>query len=564
MNINLIQKIKRVLLEKKNWIVFFAFLFLIHPTISSLFKYGYFPMHDDMQAMRVLQMDKCIKDGQIPCRWVPDMGYGYGYPQFNYYSPFPYYVMEIFHVLGLSILDSVKAGFVVSVLLSAFGMYLLGKSLWGKWGGFISSFYFVFAPYRALDMYVRGAVGEFWAMGFLPIIFWSAKETLGGSKTARIWLAISLAGLLTSHNITSLIFLPILILWISFNYFTKKPKNEKLIAVFGSICWGFAISAFFLLPALLEKSFVHIETLTQGYFNYLAHFVSIGQILFSSIWGYGSSELGPYDDLSFSVGILHWILPLMIIFLLTILKKKKELVLVIFFVSLGIGALFFTHQKSVFIWQSIPILSLIQFPWRFLTLATFCFSVSVGALALLIPQNFKFRNLFLLIFILLVISFNASFFRPREWLQINDQDKFSGELWEKQLTISIFDYLPIYAKYPPSKKAPGTPLAIRGEAELVYGEKGTNWQKWNINVSSNSAILEFPLYYFPGWKVWIDGNEAEIDYKNELGLITVSIAMGEHTVVARLTDTPVRSFANILTFAGLALIPIVIFQKSQK
>ncbi len=107
-------------------------LLLVIPTFSSLLRPGYFPMHDDMQAMRLLQMDKCIKDGQIPCRWVPDMGYGYGYPQFNFYPPLPYYVMETFHLLGLGYLDSVKAGFVLSVLVSTAGMYLLGSTLWGN------------------------------------------------------------------------------------------------------------------------------------------------------------------------------------------------------------------------------------------------------------------------------------------------------------------------------------------------------------------------------------------------------------------------------------------------
>src|SRR3989337_4439722 len=102
---------------RKN-ILLFALLILTIPAISSLLKPGYFPMHDDMQAMRLLQMDKCIKDGQIPCRWVPDMGYGYGYPQFNYYAPLPYYVMETIHLLGFSYLDSVKAFFVLTVIIS--------------------------------------------------------------------------------------------------------------------------------------------------------------------------------------------------------------------------------------------------------------------------------------------------------------------------------------------------------------------------------------------------------------------------------------------------------------
>lgn len=49
----------------------------------TLLKPGYFSMHDDMQAFRILQLDKCVADGQWPCRWVPDGGFGYGYPLFN-------------------------------------------------------------------------------------------------------------------------------------------------------------------------------------------------------------------------------------------------------------------------------------------------------------------------------------------------------------------------------------------------------------------------------------------------------------------------------------------------
>src|SRR3990170_1519118 len=113
---------------KKNFL-FVLLLILIIPTFQALIRPGYFPMHDDMQAMRLLQMDKCVKDRQIPCRWVPDMGFGYGYPQFNYYAPLPYYIMETWHIAGMGYLDSVKVGFALSFVLSGVGMYLLGTSL---------------------------------------------------------------------------------------------------------------------------------------------------------------------------------------------------------------------------------------------------------------------------------------------------------------------------------------------------------------------------------------------------------------------------------------------------
>jgi len=61
---------------------------------------------------------------------------------------------------------------------------------------------------------------------------------------------------------------------------------------------------------------------------------------------------------------------------------------------------------------------------------------------------------------------NYSYFTPKDWLYITDADKFSGESWQKQLTISIFDYLPIYAKFPPISLAPAVPEVLEGEASF--------------------------------------------------------------------------------------------------
>ena len=70
-------------------------------TIWPLFLPGYFSHHDDLQVMRIFEMRQCLQDFQIPCRWVQDMGYGNGYPLFNYYNVFPYYIGVIAsYILG--------------------------------------------------------------------------------------------------------------------------------------------------------------------------------------------------------------------------------------------------------------------------------------------------------------------------------------------------------------------------------------------------------------------------------------------------------------------------------
>jgi hypothetical protein len=547
---------KKYLNQIKLYLIIFIFIL---PAVYSLLKPGYFPIHDDIQAFRLLELDKCIKDGQIPCRWIPDMGYGYGYPQFNYYNPLPYYVMEIFHLIGFGFLDSTKIGFILSILISAYGMYLLGKSLWGKAGGLISSAFYIYGPYRAVNIYVRGAMGETWGIAFLPFIFWSIKEVVENKKYSKLWLALSLAALLTSHNIISIIFIPFFVAWIVFLIFSAKHRSSlkmHLKNIFISGLWGFSISAFFTLPAFFEREYVHIETLLMGYFNFLAHFVGIRQLLFSTEFGYGDSQLGPIDGLMLSPGILHWAFPILTILLLFFFKRKKYLRYSVLFLLLGWFGLFLIHPRSTIIWQSLPMLSFVQFPWRFLSIVTFCFSVISGAIVVIFPKKKIIRSLLVGLIVLIVILLNVAYFKPKSSLNITDAEKFSGDAWQKQLTISIFDYLPIYAEHPPTQKAPDTPSFLEGSGEVVQSDKGTDWQTWEISIISQSSKVIFPIYDFPIWTARVNGQKYSITHDNELGLITLFLNKGINRVELELRDTPIRKSSNLLTLISMILIPV--------
>src|SRR3989344_5461144 len=76
--------------------------------IRPLTTSGFFPMHDDTQVGRVVAMGKALRNGQFPVRWVSDLGYGYGYPIFNFYGPLPYYIGGVLYAAGLSGLVATK------------------------------------------------------------------------------------------------------------------------------------------------------------------------------------------------------------------------------------------------------------------------------------------------------------------------------------------------------------------------------------------------------------------------------------------------------------------------
>jgi uncharacterized membrane protein YfhO len=60
------------------------------------------------------------------------------------------------------------------------------------------------------------------------------------------------------------------------------------------------------------------------------------------------------------------------------------------------------------------------------------------------------------------------------------------------------------------------------------------------------------IFYFPGWKVYVDGKEAKI-YVNKSGLMDFYVAKGIHEVRVEFTDTLVRKWGKGVSFFGLAL-----------
>lgn len=558
-------------LLKKDFFYLVIIIILTFPLFSSLLRPGFFPMQDDLQAFRVQQMVKCLKDFQIPCRWIPDMGYQYGYPQFNFYPPSVFYLGGMMNILGLQVIDAVKILFILGFILSAITMYVFLKALVGSWPAFVGAILYNFVPFKAAEVYVRGSLSEFWAFVFFPLIFWSTWQLIKlGNLKYFLWLSVSIGLLLITHNLMSFIFLPLFIIWVfAISLILKKWRILSKVA--SSSLLGVGLAAFFTLPIIFEGRYVHLETLTGGYFDWRQHFVSLQQLFLSNHFGYGSSYLGPNDDLALSVGIIHWILGILaVIFSVIFFKRDKKIaVLVLVLAALEVFVLFLMHQKSTLIWESIPFLKWLQFPWRFLSNSVFLLSV-LGAIALyfISSSNKKIGIILGVTVVLSLILLHGSFFQPKDWFNISDKEKFSGQSWEKQLTISIFDYLPIYAKLPPNHKAPPLPEILDGEAVFINYKKGSNYQEGEIEVKKE-ATVRLPLFDFPGMEVTV--NQKKINHwhndcrKQEycLGLITFKVKEGRHILKTKLGDTPIRTAGNIITL-GSFLISGVIFLKSRK
>ena len=533
---------------------------LIVPTFFRLVQPGFFPMQDDLQAFRVQQMDKCFDDFQIPCRWVPDAGYQYGYPQFIYYPPSVYYVGALLHRIGLQYIDAVKVLFVLGYIASALAMFVLVKSFLGNWPGVVAALIYSYVPYKAVEVFVRGALNEFWSLAFLPLAFWATYRLTTKTKTRYIiWTAISILLLLTTHSLISMIFAPFLLVWIVYWVYTeKKWKVIGKIILAGLL--GLGLSAFYLIPLLLERKYAHLESLLSGYFDYRAHFVNVYKLFLSTEWGYGSSGF-PAEKLNLSTGIVQWLVGILAGALAAFRFKKETKLATLTFVLAGseLLVLFMMHLKSSFIWEKLPFLHWLQFPWRFLSISIFLLAILSG---LAVYFAGKYRYLLGIAAVIAAFILYANFFVPKDWLNITDTDKFSGASWEKQLTISIFDYLPIYAKLPPPSKAPDVPEVLEGEANFISYEKGSNFQKGEVAVTKE-ALVRLPIFDFPGMRVMVDGEvvpHSNNDCRGQeycLGLISFNIGPGMHKIEVKLGRTPARWVGDVISLVTVGFVVAV-------
>ncbi|OGY14809.1 MAG: hypothetical protein A3A58_01415 [Candidatus Blackburnbacteria bacterium RIFCSPLOWO2_01_FULL_41_27] len=556
---NFLEKLKN-LVRKPDFLFVVGVVFLALLAGRYLLIPGYFNMHDDLQMMRQLAMEECFRDWQIPCRWTPHMGYGFGFPLFNYYPPLPYLVGEIFRLVGFSFVETVKLTFLISFVLSGLTMYLWAKTFWGRLGGLLSAAFYIWAPYHSLDIFVRGAMNEAWALIWFPLILWSSYELiLKGRFRYTIILALSFTALLTSHNLMVLIFTPLAACWVLFWLLRFKSWSTiPQLAISG--VWAFGLAAFFTLPVFLEQKFVHVETLVVGYYEYIAHFTTVGQLLFSRFWGYGASVWMDADDkMSFQIGHLHWMLPIVVMGLMVwrYYKTKKVdsvLFLTTFFFAAGWFATFMTHNKSTPIWLEFDhFLKFVQFPWRFLTLTILCFSFVVGAFPKLLNREKAKMAVFLLIGA--VVGFNFGYFQPEEMGPITDQQKFTGVAWDMQQTAGIYDYLPVGANTAPKAPQKELALVISGKAVISDPVQKTNKASFKAVVESETSQIEIGIFQYPGWKVFVNGQEKENYIGNDSwGRMHIDLIRGEYQVVLKLENTPVRSAGNSISAVSWLLL----------
>ena len=504
-------------------------------------------------------MERCFLDGQFPCRWTPDLGGGFGFPLFNYYSPLVYYLGVVFRLTGFSFVGSIKLLFLTGIILSGISMYLLTKEFWGKLGGLVSAVFYIFVPFHALDIYVRGDLSEFFALAIVPFVFWAFYRLIKTNERQFLFLTgLFLGAFLLSHNITAMLFAPLLLVWIIFWFLVlKKIQKETVFQVLIAGLAGFGLSAFFIIPALLEQSLVQVGSLTTGYFDFKAHFITLRQLFLDRSWSFGISRFGPTDTLSFQIGWPHWWL-VFLSFGLTILKLKDRgdfrKWLIILMSGLFLVLVFMIHPRSVIFWENLPLIAFTQFPWRLLGPVGLVSSFLAGSVIILLAGKDKVQvHLLAFFLVVLVVALNTAYFKPAKFTSATDEDFLTGETFKSEQQGAVYDFLPKGVTKLPDFDAQDIQI-ISGEANISEFVRKSDYFKVNIEVHGDQpAQIIAPVFDFAGWEVFVDEQPVTIN-KNPWGLIQMESPKGKHEISGWFRNTKIRLSGNGISIVTLLLV----------
>lgn len=548
---------------KKHWQELLALSFLFLAFIFAhrfFFLPGDFPTHDGVHFIRLYDLEKVLRQGQFPPRWLPSLGKGYGYPFFNFYPPLSYFAGLLFRFFGASFTLANKLSFALAGFLGAVGMFLLAKKFFANfWSGAIAVLFWLLLPYRALDLYVRGSLAEYWGLNLLPLVFYWAESffTLPNRKQGLV-LALGLFFLLIAHNGVALIGVVWLAVFLLFLLTVNREwswlKLKKWLILMGPFLLAAGMAAFFIVPAIWEKGFTQIADMTSDYYAYYNHFPSLGQLFISRFWGYGGSNFGLNDEMSFQIGHFHSLAALTALFLLVgklILKRgrvfrERKLGLALFFLISFLGFAFLSHQRSSFLWEKLPFLVFLQFPWRLLIFIGFSASVLAGFGLTRIKKG-KTWLFFLSGLVLLVLGF--SYFQPREMVDIDDNKYLSSPLWEYQQREFLTDYLPKTVEVIPKDYYRPPLILASGETRMILDQADKIIFTFLGEADQKVTIKRF---YFPGWQAKIDGKLAEID-TSQNGFMVLALPEGQSRVELFFGQTTTRRLANRISLAAWML-----------
>jgi len=557
------------------------------PACWPLLRPGFLVTDDGrFHIYRIAALAQAWQDGVLYPRLFPDFGFGYGQAVLNFYAPLSYWPGALL-ALGIGPVAAAKATIALSFLLAGLAAFGFARHLWGPAGGLLAAVAYTYFPYHLADAYLRGAIPELFAFIWPPLILWAYTAAFRREKPLApfLWGALAWTALVFTHNLTALLMIPVAGLYlVMMAVWTRRWR--RLVPAVGALALALGLTAPLWLPFLAESPAVGIGLgPSDGYMKHLAPLERFVQL--SLIQRYGLERGGAVDHpLSWLTAALFLVVLTLLVWRLARNQPVRAAPAVIFSLVLTAAAALMVTGASLPIWLRLaPVLAQLQYPWRFLTLANLGVLGLTGALpGLVFPgagdgerlepsaqgieplgrgseRRRPLLRLSLLVLVGGLFIAQALPHVPAQPLSFSDAEAWAPDrMWREDAAAGQVgatwtgEFLPLAVSEQRWALGRSLPNAADGKAPDPFPDvrvKRLGYQFAELGIRTEDPItIRLHQFHLPGWEARLDGRSVPTYPSGELGLVSVDVPSGSHTLRLAFGATPARTAAEILALVS--------------
>lgn len=513
-----------------------------------------------------------LRSGQFPVRMNPTFLGGYGYADPTMYPSLFLYFPAALRLLGVSTIVAYQIFMLAINGLTVALSYFCFKRLFHRRDTAVfASFAYTLCLYRLICVFTRAAIGELIAMAFLPAVLLGMYELFFGEiKPGARWLSVGFLGLINCHvlsfEMTALFCLVFFLINIR-----RMSEKGRLRALIGSAAVVTVLSLWIILPMLdLMRTEMHATSYGRDLANDAVYPFELFATFVSSN-GLSSDRGDPFTGMPLTVGGILAAGALLFLFMRFFMRSgdAEDLRLEgLGRVSLKIAAAALFLASTLFPWDAVSkipylgsFLSFVQFPWRYLGIASVMLVVVLSAAVSRLGDISSRRSLTLFL-CAAVVALSCS-----PYLDGYMQNEAQGVILSKKHTpLSSFyiggqEYMRVgTSKTLIEERDP----VVTSEGAVINGmEKRYLTVTFTYSDAKAGAYAEVPLYHYNGYIAHDDlGNKLTV-IPGVNGLVRVLLDDSYGAVTVRYSPPVSYRIAEAVSLLAAVLVIIILIRSGR-
>ena len=402
---------------------------------------------------------------------------------------------------------------------------------------FAAVFYAV-NPYHLVIVYWRSAFAELLASCLVPLLLLLVLRAADrerrvvvplGLLLAASWLTNAPAAVMIHYSLALLVLL-----------FASRQKSLKLALVAaGAVFVGACIAAFYLLPAIYEQRWIEIANAVSAGSRPADNFLFIHTT---------DPDHDAFNRIITWVAVLEMLIVGVGIFVVKEWRQtQRSLWMALTIWASACAVLMFPF--SLFLWNVLPKMEFMQFPWRWLLCLSMVF-------VLLVTAGLTRWWMRACVCVLSVIVVVVAWHRVQSpwWDTAADLREMQDNMYTGVGYEGTDEYTPLGAD-PGSIDKDARKVTVEGAARAEIRVQRWDAEAHEFTVQSSAADqVALRLFSYPAWSARVNGHEVTTSSRAGTGQMLVPVEPGMNRVEIRFVrtwDRTIGGWISLLTLIGL-------------